>query len=212
MSRAGTHRLAVAQVNGRFEAVAEAARDGGWQVIQRWPLRCGADSTARARRQELEMAAATFGWSLPTGRWPRPNRAGRQLVALTPVDWYTILSKATAYRRSQIEEFIAMDSAWRGVLLDAVSVGALGASGAAGAADITRWRVYQILKDPVSNELVKIAEATAQHRTPRRRAATAATRGAALQELTAPQEATVSEEPPMAARAAVAVTGGGARG
>lgn len=170
MATAATHRLVVAQVNARFEAVVEGSRDGSWHVIQRWPMRSGADSTTRSRRQELEAAAAEFGWSLPAGRWPHRNRAGRQVVALTPVDWYTILSKATAYRRSQIEEFIAMDQAWRGVLLDAVTVGSLGPSGAAGAADITRWRVYQILKDPVSNELVKIAEATAQQRSPRKRA------------------------------------------
>ena len=158
----------VAQVNARLEAVVEASCDGSWQVIQRWPLQSAADSTARSRRQELERAAADFGWSLPAGRWPHRNRAGRQVVALTPVDWYTILSKATAYRRAQIEEFIAMDQAWRRVLVDAVTVGALGPSGAAGAADITRWRVYQIIKDPVSTELVKIAEATAQRRPTRR--------------------------------------------
>jgi hypothetical protein len=93
-------------------------------------------------------------------------------LTLTPVDWWTILSEATTYRRQQIERFIAMDQAWRGVLVDAVSVGSLGPSGAAGAADITRWRVYQIIKDPGSTELVKIAEATAQQRSSRKRTST----------------------------------------
>lgn len=170
MATPTSHRLVVAQINTQFEAVVEASSDGSWQVIQRWPMRSGADSTARGRRQELEAAAPQFGWSLPAGRWPHRNRAGKQVVAITPVNWYTILSKATAYRRHQIEEFIAMDQAWRKVLVDAVTVGSLGPSGAAGAADITRWRVYQIIKDPISTELVKIAEATAQHRTPRKRA------------------------------------------
>lgn len=209
MATGAAHRLVVAQVNARFEAVVEASRDdGGWQVIQRWLLRPSAESTTRSRRQELETAAAEFGWSLPAGRWPHRNRAGRQVVALTPVDWYTILSKATAYRRSQIEEFIAMDQAWRGVLLDAVTVGSLGPSGAAGAADITRWRVYQIIKDPVSTELVKVAEATAQQRPPRKRATTP-TPG---DEAAAAEEATVPEEVPVATQAAGVGSGGGARG
>ena len=193
------------RVAARLEAVVEASRDGGWQVIQRWSLRSGVDSTARARRQELERAAAEAGWSLPAGRWPHRNRAGRQIVALTPVDWYTILSKATAYRRSQIEEFIAMDTAWRGVLLDAVTVGSLGPSGAAGAAEITRWRVYQIIKDPVSTELVKIAEATVQQRSPRRRATTG-------EASPAEEEAAGPEEAAAAVQAGVVGTGGGARG
>lgn len=170
MVTASAHRLVVAQVNARLEAVVESSRDNGWQVIQRWSLRSGAARTARSRRQELEAAAAEAGWSLPAGRWPHRTRAGRQIISLTPVDWWTILSKASAYRRQQIEEFIAMDQAWRGVLVDAVTVGSLGPSGAAGAADLTRWRVYQIIKDPVSTELVKVAEATAQHLQPRKRA------------------------------------------
>lgn len=206
MATAATHRLVVAQVNARFEAVVEGLRDGSWHVIQRWPMRSAADSTTRSRRQELEATAAEFGWSLPAGRWPHRNRAGRQVVALTPADWYIILSKATAYRRRQIEEFIAMDQSWRGVLLDAVTVGSLGPSGAAGAADITRWRVYQIIKDPVSTELVKIAEATAQQRSPRKRASTATAQAAAA------EEAAVSEKAPVAAQASVVGTGGGARG
>jgi hypothetical protein len=210
VATAGAHRLVVAQVNARFEAVVEASRNGSWQVIQRWPLRSGVEGTTRSRRQELETTAAEFGWSLPAGRWPHRNRAGRQVVALTPVDWYTILSKATAYRRSRIEEFIAMDQAWRHVLVDAVTVGALGPSGAAGAADITRWRVYQILKDPVSTELVKIAEATAQQRQPRRRATT--TPEQAATEATTAQKVPALEEAPVAAQVAVAGAGGGARG
>lgn len=201
MATAGAHRLVVAQVNARFEAVVEASRNGGWQVIQRWPLRSGAGSTARNRRQELEAAAAEAGWSLPAGRWPHRNRAGRQIVALTPVDWWTILSTATAYRRQQIEEFIAMDQAWRGVLLDAVHVGSLGPSGAAQAADITRWRVYQIIKDPVSTELVKVAEATVQQR-PKRKQATTGT-----------EPTGVAEEAPVSGEAAVAAqVGGSVRG
>jgi len=201
VATAAAHRLVVAQVNSRFEAAVEASRDGRWQVIQRWPLRSGADSTPRSRRQELETAAAETGWSLPAGRWPHRNRAGRQIVALTPVNWYTILSKATAYRRSQIEEFIAMDQAWRDVLVDAVTVGALGPSGAAGAADITRWRVYQIIKDPASTEVVKVAEATAQQRLNRKRAATPAGKSAAA------EGTTVREEAPVGAR-----VGGSSRG
>lgn len=192
MATVGGHRLVVAQVNARLEAVVEAFRDGGWHIIQRWPLRSKADSTARGRRLDLERIAAEFGWSLPAGRWPHRNRAGRQIVPLTPVDWYTILSKATAYRRSQIEEFIAMDQAWRRVLVDAVTVGALGPSGAAGAADITRWRVYQIIKDPVSTELVKIAEATAQQRPPRKRAPTATKEAASAGKAAAPEETRVA--------------------
>lgn len=172
MATAGSYRLVVAEVNGWFEAVVERSRDGGWRAIQRWPLESGAGSTAKSRRRELETVAADAGWALPAGRWPRPNQAGRQIVTLTPVDWWTILSEATAYRRQQIEQFIAMDQAWRRVLMDAVSVGSLGPSGAAGAADITRWRVYQIIKDPGSTELVKIAEATAQQRSSRRRTTT----------------------------------------
>lgn len=205
MAAADAHRLVVAQANARFEAVVEASRDGGWQVIQRWPLRSGADSTARSRRLELEAAAAEFGWSLPAGRWPHRNRAGRQVVPLTAVDWWTVLSKATAYRRQQIEEFIAMDQAWRGTLLDAVSVGRLGPSLAAEAAEITRWRVYQIIKDPVSTELVKIAEATVQQRPKRRRAS-----GTEPAEPAAPaeqDESSVSED-----GSVVAEVGGGVRG
>lgn len=203
MVSAGAHRLVVAQVNARFEAVVEASRDGSWQVVQRWTLRSGADSTARSRRRELETVAAEAGWSLPAGRWPHRNRAGRQIVALTSVDWWTILSKATAYRRQQIDEFIAMDQAWRGVVLDAV--GSLGPSGAAGAADITRWRVYQIIRDPVSTELVRIAEATAQQQRPRKRATTG-------EASPAEEEAAGPEEAPVAAQAAVVGTGGGVRG
>ena len=194
MATAASHRLVVAQVNARLEAVVEASRDGGWQIIQRWPLQSGPKSTARSRRLELETVAAEFGWSLPAGRWPRLNWAGRQVVALTPMDWYTILSKATAYRRAQIEEFIAMDQAWRRVLVDAVTVGALGPSGAAGAADITRWRVYQIIKDPVSTELVKIAEATAQQRPPRKQATTTTPPVAGPKE--APRAGVAAVDPP----------------
>jgi hypothetical protein len=84
-----------------------------------------------------------------------------------------------------------MDQAWRRLLVDAVSVGALGPSGAAGAADITRWRVYQIIKDPVSDELVKIAEATVQQRPPRKRARTAPA--------AADEKTTGSEDAPAAA-------------
>jgi hypothetical protein len=63
-----THRLVVTQVDARLEAVVEASRTGGWQVIQRWPLRSGPDRTARTRRVELQTVAAEFGWSLPAGR------------------------------------------------------------------------------------------------------------------------------------------------
>lgn len=168
MAIQGSYRVMTSRGSGAREAVVEASRDGSWQVIQRWSLQFGPDSTVRRRRQRLEAAATEAGWSLPEGRWPRPNRAGRQILPLTPVDWWTILSKATSYRRTRIEEFIAMDQAWRGVLLDAVNVGSLGPAGAAQAADVTRWRVYQIIKDPGSTELVKVAEATVQQRPPRK--------------------------------------------
>lgn len=200
MAAVGAHRLVVAQVNARFEAVVEVFRDGGWQVIQRWPLRFGVDSTARSRRHELEAAATEFGWSLPAGRWPHRNRAGRQVVPLTPVDWWTVLSKATAHRRQRIEEFIAMDQAWRSTLLDAVNVGRLGPSLAAEAADITRWRVYQIIKDPVSTELVKIAEATVQQR-PKRKPATTGPAAPAEEQSLVSEDASVTVQ-----------VGGGIRG
>ena len=165
----GTYRLvSLLDEHGVLDVAVEARRVDGWETVQSWQLRCGKSSTARGRREGLEVSAAEAGWRLPSGRWPQRTKTGRQTVGPLEVEnWLTVLATATEYRQSAIAAFVAMDRAWREVVTDAVFTGGVGKSAAGEATGLTRFRIHQILgaKKADSTELVKIAEAIAQDRT-----------------------------------------------
>lgn len=161
------YRLAIAAGEPRQVAAAVEMRRGeAWTPLQHWSLACSPSTTVRQRRELLVAAAAENGWSLPDGRWPAPRRDGRRFLTGVKVANYRIaLHHASKYRHTRIEEFIRIDQAWR-ALVTAAS-GAVGPSSAAAAAGVTRWRVYQIVRDPYSSELGRVVETTTQHAHPR---------------------------------------------
>lgn len=165
----GTYRLvSLLDDHGVIDVAVEARRDSGWETVQAWQLRCGKNSTARSRREGLEVSAAEAGWRLPSGRWPQRTKTGRQTVGPLEVEnWLTVLATATQYRQSAIAAFVAMDRAWREVVTDAVFTGGVGKTAAGDATGLTRFRIHQILgaKNSDATDLGKVAEAIAQDRT-----------------------------------------------
>lgn len=157
------YRLAIAAGEPQLIAAAVEIRHGeAWIPVQQWSLACSRSTTVRQRRELLLAAADEFGWILPDGRWPAPRRDGRRFVPGVKVANYRIaLRHASKYRHTRIEEFIRIDQAWRALVTAASS--AVGGSSAAEAAGVSRWRVYQIVRDPYSSELGRVVETTTQH-------------------------------------------------
>lgn len=157
-------RVVTVQLDAALEVSVESFDSVDWHAIQRWLIPTDDDESARVRRHEVEASAASSGWELPTGRWPRASRAGRRVLhPVRPANWHTIVAGATAYRRQLMKEFAAQDQAWRHLIRDSVTAGDLNPVGAAEAAEVSRWRIYQLMKDPThTDETVKIAEATVQ--------------------------------------------------
>lgn len=168
----GTYRLvSLLDEHGLLDIVVEVRRGEAWETVQAWQLRCGRSSTARSRREALEVSAAEAGWRLPAGRWPHRSKTGRQTIGpLEVANWLSVLATATEYRQAAIASFVAMDRAWREVVGDTVLNGGVGKTAAAEATGLTRFRIHQILsgRGENSTELGKVAEAIAQDRTPKR--------------------------------------------
>src|SRR4051812_21502985 len=164
-----TYRLvSLLDDHGVLDVAVEARRDTSWETVQSWQLHCGRSSTAKSRREGIETSAAEAGWRMPSGRWPQRTKSGRQTVGpLEAENWGIVLATATEYRQSAIAAFVAMDRAWREVVIDAVFTGGIGKTAAGDATGLTRFRIHQILggKKVDSTELVKVAEAIAQDRT-----------------------------------------------
>lgn len=60
----------------------EAAHDGSWHIIQRWPLHFGSDETARMRRQKLQSAA--WSWLVAAAGRPAARDRSPTLVWTAP--------------------------------------------------------------------------------------------------------------------------------
>lgn len=167
----GTYRLvSLLDQHGLLDIVVEVRRGEVWETVQAWQLRCGRSSTARSRREALEVSAAEAGWALPGGRWPQRTKTGRQTIGpLEVANWLSVLATATEYRQAAIAGFVAMDRAWREVVGDTVLSGGVGKTAAGEATGLTRFRIHQILSGHAENstELGKVAEAIAQDRTPK---------------------------------------------
>lgn len=161
-----TYRLAATQWADILDVTVESGQPDRWVPVQQWSIDCTAETSARERRKRLEAKAAGFGWDLPGGRWPRMSRNSLLVLQpLAPRSWRSVLKTASAFRREWIEDFVAMDTAWRGIVVDAMASGETAAMEVAAATEMTRWRVYQILKDPGGGgEAGKVALTTAQHR------------------------------------------------
>ena len=168
----GTYRLvSLLDQHGLLDIVVEVRRGEVWETVQAWQLRCGRSSTARSRREALEVSAAEAGWALPGGRWPQRTKTGRQTIGpLEAANWLSVLATATEYRQAAIAGFVAMDRAWREVVGDTVLSGGVGKTAAGEATGLTRFRIHQILSGHAesSTELGKVAEAIAQDRTSKR--------------------------------------------
>ncbi len=149
----------------RVERTVTTPRNG-WVGIQRWSAPCPETMAASNRRLVLTEAAVQHGWSIPAESW-KPRRHGViTLSEIHPVDWLTIVTEATARRTEVVAQFAKVNQAWSTILKDAIDIGNRTPTELVGPAQVTRARIYQILKhidDAPANP--EVSAALAPHHT-----------------------------------------------